>query len=144
MTNPGVEQVEIVSKAAGDQPHLLVPTCRTLDRFAFECGAEGVTIEPLETGTTLVVQTLYSHYRVVVVDGLRHLVLVQGGKMFREAAIVRLEGATAGGSALKMGWIIVGLRIEMSLGQLRIKSSRVRSVAIEGVPSLCHSHSRVA
>ena len=58
--------------------------------------------------------------------------LVQGGTMFPEATSVRLEGATADGSALKMGWILVGLRFEMSLGPKRITSSRVRSVAIEG------------
>ena len=56
--------------------------------------------------------------------------------MFPEATIVRLEGSTAGGSALKVGWILVGFQIEMWLGSVRIRSSRVRSVSIESVSAV--------
>ena len=107
---------------------------RTLERFALQSsGAQGVAIDALELGTNLVVQTRRSQYRIGVVDGPRHLVLVQGGTMFPEATCVRLDGATNGGSALKVGRVVVGLKIEMSFGPLKITSSRVRSIAIENV-----------
>jgi hypothetical protein len=96
--------------------------------------SSGIAIDSLEPGTTLVVNTCNSSYRFVILFD-PCLVLVKGGAMFPEATVVRLEGATAGGSALKMGWILVGCQIEMWLGSLRITSSRVRSVSIEGIPA---------
>jgi hypothetical protein len=90
----------------------------------------------LEPGTTLIVNTRHSQYRFVMLLDPR-FVLVKGGAMFPETTIVRLDGATAGGSALKMGWILVGFQIEMWLGSVRIRSSRVRSVSIESVPATC-------
>jgi hypothetical protein len=106
----------------------------TLEAVALRAGvAEGVAIDSLEPGTTLLVRTRNSEYRFVILFDQHH-VLVQGGAMFPEATIVRLEGATAGGSVLKMGWILVGLRMEMWLDSARITSSAVRSVLIESVP----------
>jgi hypothetical protein len=94
---------------------------------------EGVAIDSLEPGTTLVVHTCNSEYRLVILLDSPS-VLVKGGALFPEARVVRLEGATAGGSALRVGWILIGLRMEMWDGLVRIRSSRVRSVQVESVP----------
>jgi cyclohexyl-isocyanide hydratase len=108
----------------------------TLAGFALRSDAtEGIAIDSLEPGTTLVVNTRNSQYRFVILFE-PCLVLVKGGAMFPEATVVRLDGATAGGSALKMGWILVGFQIEMWLGSVRIRSSRVRSVSIESIPAV--------
>ena len=134
MADPELDDGGITHGVGEDAPSL-IPSCCTLDGFALESsGPESVDIESLESGTTLVVQTLYSCYRIVVIDGPRHLVLVRGGKKFPDAVCVRLEGATAGGSAIRRGWIVPGLQIEMRLGQSLIRSSRVRSV-MEDSPS---------
>jgi hypothetical protein len=110
----------------------MVPSCRTLDGFARESGErKGLVITSLETGVTIVVKTRHSSYRLVVLDGARHLVLAEGG-IFREPTVVHLSGATFGGSALKLGWILVGLRMEFGLGPRRITTSPVQSVTIEG------------
>jgi hypothetical protein len=112
-----------------------MPEWCTLDRFALASGGDdGIDIESLQSGTVLDVETRNSHYRIVVLDGPNRLVLLQGGKMFPEATLVRLSGATAGGSALKRGWIIPGLRIEISHGRRRISSSLVRSATISSIP----------
>lgn len=104
-----------------------------------ECGpapaAEGVDITSLEPGTTLIVHTRNSQYRVVILFD-SSLVLVQGGARFPEATLVRLAGATAGGSRLKTGWILVGFHMEMWLDSRPLRSSRVCSISIEGVPPL--------
>ncbi len=140
MSNLGVERVEIPHEVGGDHG-TFVPGYRTMEGFTLQSGGpEGVAIDSLEAGATLLVQTTNSFYRFVVLDGPQHLVLVKGGAMFPEDTPVRLAGATAGGSALKLGWIVVGLRIEMSLGHRRIMSSRVRSIAIESVPPVHRSH----
>lgn len=106
-----------------------------LEGFALRSDAsKGLAIESLEPGTTLIVNTRNSQYRFVILFD-PYLVLVKGGAMFPEPTVVRLEGASAGGSALKMGWILVGFQIEMWLGSMRIRSSRVRSVSIESIPA---------
>lgn len=79
-------------------------------------------------GTALNVRTVNSRYRIVVLDGPNHVVHICSGTAFPEDTSVRIEGATASGSALKRGWIVVGFPIEIFLGRLRIKSSPVTSV----------------
>jgi len=109
----------------------MLPSCRTLDGFALESrGTQGLTIETLDAGATLLVKTRHSSYRVVILDGPQCLVVVEGG-VFPEPTIVRLAGATFGGSALKLGWILVGLRLEFGVGAGQITSSTVESVEIE-------------
>jgi cyclohexyl-isocyanide hydratase len=108
----------------------------TLESFALRStSAEGVDVTSLEPGTTLNVHTRNSQYRFVVLFD-PSVVLVKGGATFPEATVVRLEGATAGGRILKMGWILVGFHMEMWLGARLVTSSRVCSISFEGVPPL--------
>ena len=58
-------------------------------------------------------------------------VLVEGGDRFPEATPVVLQGSSAGGNLVRIGWIGVGLRMELSVGPRRIITSRVSSVTIE-------------
>jgi hypothetical protein len=105
---------------------------RTLDDFAVQVDAqEGVQIEGLDPGTALLVRTRHSLYRLVIVDGPEDQVLIEGGRLFNEPTPARLNGATAGGCALKMGWIAAGLRMELSVGSKRIRTSPVSSIEIE-------------
>jgi hypothetical protein len=109
----------------------MLPASRTLDGFALKSNErDGLAIEKLEAGVTLVATTQHSTYRLTVLDGARHLVRAEGG-IFPEPTVVRLSGATFGGSTLKLGWILVGLRIEFGLGPRQITSSTVQSIAIE-------------
>ena len=95
---------------------------------------EGVAIHSLQPGTTLVVNTRNSQYRVVTLFD-PHSVLVKGGAMFPDETVVRFDGAADCGGALKIGWILVGCRMEMRIGFTRITSSRVLSIAIGGIPA---------
>ena len=109
-----------------------------------EDNIDGVDIRALQAGTVVIADTLNSRYRFVVLFD-PSAVLVEGGAMFHEHAVVRLVGATGGGSAVKVGWIAVGLGIEMQRGSVCIRSSPVRSVRIEDVlPSIWHSFSQGA
>ena len=109
----------------------MLRTCRTLDSFAAQsANKNGIAIDALDAGVTLVVRTKRSTYRIVVVDGAQRLVMVRGG-VFPEPTTLRLCGATAGGSAVKIGWILVGLRMEFTVGPRRITSSTVHSVAMD-------------
>ena len=92
---------------------------------------DGVAIPSLEPGTTLLVCTRNSRYRLTVLDSATDDVLVEGGRLFLDARPARLDGATAGGTALRTRWVGVGLRMEMSSGGKRITTSPVQSIEIE-------------
>ena len=91
---------------------------------------DGVAIASLEPGTTVVVNTWNSQYRLLVLCD-PCIVVVKGGKIFTEASLARFAGATAGSSVLKVGWVLVGCEMEIWQGLSRIRSSPVRSISIE-------------
>jgi hypothetical protein len=105
---------------------------QTVTQFARQPGcADGVDLSALAAGTIVWVDTRHSRYRVLVIDPREGRALVSGAAWFPEPTEVRLEGATAGGSMVKSGWIGIGLKLEMSIGRQRITTSRVVSVTIE-------------
>jgi hypothetical protein len=93
--------------------------------------SDGVAIDSLEFGTRLLVRTRYSQYKLTVLNGETGDVLIEGGNMLHGITPARVNGATAGGSAMKLGWIGIGLRIELSVGGVRVTTSPVRSIEIE-------------
>ena len=112
-----------------------VPSCCTLEGFVLEAGGDdGLAIESLDVGTTVVVCTCNSEYRVIVLDGPRRSVLVKGGLLLLDDTPACLQGASVGGSFVRTGWIGVGLRLEILVDRKRIVTSRVRSVTIESIP----------
>jgi hypothetical protein len=103
-----------------------------LDDFVREPGcSDGIDFQSLPAGTVVNVDTKYSTYRLVVVDPDDKRATVTGGRLFPEPTELRIEGATAGGTAIKSGWIGVGLRLEMSGFSNRITTSVVESVSID-------------
>jgi hypothetical protein len=108
----------------------------TLDDFALDPGCtRGVAIDALEPGTRVVVGTSHSCYRFVINDPARRRGTVTGGKLFTEPTDVRIDGATAGGTVIKAGWIGVGLRMELTVGSKRVITSCVKFLAVEKLPS---------
>lgn len=119
----------------GNNQAAVVPRCCTLSGFALEAGcSEGIAIQSLAPGTTLLVRTRNSLYRLIMMMGVRQGVLVKGGAFFPEVTPAHLQGASVGGCLVKTGWIGVGLRVELRVGSERILTSPVRSIAIENVP----------
>jgi hypothetical protein len=104
----------------------------SLADFASRAGlSSGVSLPSLAAGTTVRVETQNSHYRIVVQDGPRGRVLIHGGRVFPEDTVANVEGATRGGSALRVGWIGEGLRLELSTGYGRVVTSPVESITVE-------------
>jgi hypothetical protein len=111
-------------------------TPQPLDAFVYESGySGGIDFQSVDVGAVINVHTKYSHYRLVVADGESKRAFVTGGRLFPESTEVRIEGATSGGTAIKPGFIGVGLRLEMSNGSTRITTSVVESVTIEPPPA---------
>jgi hypothetical protein len=88
---------------------------------------EGVAIASLTRGTSLEVQTRNTRYVLTLVDEDGHA-LIRGGAFFPKPTPVHIEGATVGGN-VKLGWIGIGLSLELSLGGRIITTSPVQSVA---------------
>lgn len=107
-----------------------------LDAFIQEPGCSyGIDFTALEVGAVVHVHTTYSSYRLMVVDPEEKRASVTGGRLFPEATEVRIEGATAGGSAIKPGWIGIGLRLEMASSEQRVTTSMVQSLTLDPPPS---------
>ena len=107
-----------------------------LDAFVQEPGCSyGIDFTALEVGAVVHVHTTYSCYRLMVVDPEEKRARVTGGRLFPESTEVRIEGATAGGSAIKPGWIGIGLRLEMASSEQRVTTSMVQSLTLDPPPS---------
>lgn len=107
-----------------------VPRVATIDGFvATSSAADGISVRDLDPLTTLHVRTCNSHYRIVIAR--QSAVFVQGGRFFPEATDARIEGSSAGGSFLKVGWIGVGLCLEIWARGRRIVTSPVRTISRE-------------
>jgi hypothetical protein len=92
----------------------------------------GIDLRSLLPGTTLTVETCNSRYQLTKLEGSGGHVLVQGGSFFSERSKARVDGSTAGGSLIKIGWIGVGLHLEIAVGRRRFVTSPVRSISVEG------------
>lgn len=102
----------------------------TLDGFVDAvASAPGISLGDIEPLTTLLVRTRNSDYRITVGEGAN--VVVQGGRYFSEQTAASFDGASAGGSLLKVGWIGLGLRMEFRVGSQRIVTSPVAAIATE-------------
>ena len=110
----------------------LVPKRCTLDGFAQDVSAsDGIGIREVETLATLLARTENSLYRIIPLEPGSSRILIQGGRFFPEPTEVRFAGSGFGGSFLKIGWIGVGLRMEICWDGQRIITSRVRRIQVQ-------------
>ena len=87
---------------------------------------ECVRLSLLPPFTTLLVRTVDSLYRIVIMPGPD--VYVQGGAFFPEAASAYINAASAGGNHLTVGCICVGWNAEIHSGNWRVTTSPVRAI----------------
>ena len=108
----------------------LFPRAATLDGFVDELAdARGIHLRTIEPLTTIVVRTQNSRYWILITDGTA--AIVRGGAFFPEPTPARIDGSSFGGTLLKVGWIGIGLRMEIFTNGRRIITSPVRDVTLE-------------
>jgi hypothetical protein len=109
-----------------------VRTCYSLDDLiAINPSLTGVALETLEPFDTIWVKTLNSDYRILLLDPKTGRALVEGGSQFVEPVDAIVSGSTFGGAALRLGWIGIGLRIEMWVNDKLVSTSPVQSIRLE-------------
>ena len=102
----------------------------TLDRIVDSVDdTAGVDLRDLPPFTTLLVWTMNSLYRVVVTQWPE--VYVQGGAFFPDPTLAHVNGASIGGSCLRVGWIGIGLSVEIRSGGRRFITSPVCAISTE-------------
>jgi hypothetical protein len=94
---------------------------------------EGVTLMTLKARDKILVRTRNSVYEILMLDPESGRALAQGGEYFAEPVEAIVTGSTFGGCMLKVGWLGVGLRMEIYANGQRTVTSPVQSLRVERV-----------
>ena len=109
-----------------------VPRYCSLDGFAeMSSSAEGIALRKLSAFDTIYVHTANGDYSIFLLEPEDGRALVQDGRLFVEPVEVNVSGSTFGGSMLKMGWIGIGLYLEMYAYGNRITTPVVLSFSVK-------------
>ena len=99
----------------------------TLDSFvAAATAGAGVAIGSVEPLTSFIVETRNTRYRIIVTRSDE--IVIQGGSFFPDPTPARLEGASLGTNLLRLGWIGLGLRMEIRANGQRIVTTPVQTI----------------
>lgn len=93
--------------------------------------APDVVLEALDEFDTILVRTLNSDYRLLLLDPKTGRALAEGGEYLVEPREVLLSGSTLPGRPFKFGTIANGYGLEMWIDEQVIKTSPIQSVSFE-------------
>jgi hypothetical protein len=109
----------------------------TLDSFvAAATAGAGVALDGVEPLTSFTVETRNTRYRIIVTRSDE--IVIQGGSFFPDPTPARFEGASLGSSLLRLGWIGLGLRMEIRANGQRIVTTPVRTITRTDTESRPH------
>jgi hypothetical protein len=94
---------------------------------------EGVILGTLGACDTIQARTRNSDYEIFMLDPKSGRAMVRGGKYFADPVEATVCGSTFGGCMLKVGWLGVGLRMEIYANGQRTVTSPVQSLRVERV-----------
>ena len=114
-----------------ERNEISVPHRITLEGFNEHVDrSQGCDVGLLEPLTALSIETENSRYEIVLLQPSERRAMVQGGRLFAEPVEATIQGSTFGGNLLKLGWIGVGMRLELYLGRRFVLTSTVQSIEI--------------
>jgi len=116
----------------GDSKFVRATTLDRIDDLVDDTA--GVRLRDLPPFTTLLVRTVNSLYRLVITQWPE--VYIQGGALFPDPTPAYVDGASIGGSCLRLGWISVGRAMEIHSEGRHISTSTVRTITTEQASSL--------
>jgi hypothetical protein len=116
-------------------------TTARASRSAHDFGApsfeEGVDTRSLSPGDLVSIRTLNSVYDLRLDEPARGFGVARGdGEYINEEAAASLVGATLSGrgSMVKVGWVLLGFKVVLSIPGGELLTSRVQGIAINGKP----------
>jgi hypothetical protein len=128
---------ELNQDYAIDETLFIVPKPYLLEGFAeLSASSGGFDLHRLAVNDAIHVRTENSEYRIVVLDPSDLRVQVHGGSFFARPTEATIRGATVGGAMLKIGWISVGLQVEIVYSPAhnqmqRVVTSPVKKLSLE-------------
>lgn len=125
-------RIDSAIRPAARRPGPLVPRQCTLNGFVEDiANTDGILVHDIEPLATLLARTENSVYRIIPLDASSSRILIHGGRFFPEPTEVRFTGSGFGGSFLKLGWVGLGLRMEVLWDGQRIITSGVREIQVQ-------------
>jgi hypothetical protein len=110
-----------------------VPGYAMLEGFAeISTTSDGVDVGRLTAGDLIHLRTLNSEYRIVLLDPAAGRVTVEGGQLFPVPTTAVIRGSGCGGAMLRVGWIGIGLQLELDCCWTLDQPSSVITSPIEG------------
>lgn len=94
---------------------------------------KGVILGTLEACDMIEARTRNTVYEIFLLDPKSGRALVRGGKHFAEPVEAIVSGSNFGGCMIKVGWLGVGLRMEICANGRRTVTSPVQSLRVERV-----------
>ena len=109
-----------------------VPRGATLDGFRELIQAnKGISVKDLPLGAILKIRTINSVYTLMMTDGG---VLMKGGHRLPELTLCTYRGATFGGANIKLGWVVLGMCMEIEIPEGIMTTSSVQSIGVVTSP----------
>jgi hypothetical protein len=120
----------------GDELQAESRPLQVFEHRALQTSDQAIHLERCAVFDLIVVTTGMSVYELIVLRGEQGEVLVRGGNHFPEFCQARLVGSTAGGNALKLLTIDIGLRMEFQMAaSMVVTTSAVRTLLVRRVDS---------
>ena len=102
-----------------------------VDKTMADSPLAGLPLEALTPFDTILVRTLNSEYRILLLNPNTGRSLVDGLNQFAGPVDAVVYGSTYGGTTFKVGFIGVGLRLEMWVKDKLVSTSPVQSIRVE-------------
>ena len=90
---------------------------------------QGVFVKDLLAGEKVLVRTQNSLYALYILND-SNAEIMGDGNYFNEPTFVFISGSTFGGSAIKVGFIGIGMHLEVWHGGKRITTSEIQKIQI--------------
>jgi RNA polymerase-binding transcription factor DksA len=98
---------------------------------AIDSSPAEVALSSLHQFDTILLRTMNSDYRMLLLDPNTGRALVEGGQILTEPREALVSGSSPHGSHFKLGSIVVGNHLEMWIDGRIIATSRVQSIRVE-------------
>ena len=109
----------------------IIPRFNTLDGASeLSPKLEGILLQTLEAGDVIHARTRSSDYEIFLLEPEYGGAIVKGGRLLAEPVEAIVNGSTFGGSMLKLGWVGVGLSMEIFANGQRLVTTPVESLTV--------------